>query len=701
MNICPICGAECMDDARFCYKCGAQLPEFKAEPEESAVPDEPEKAVEGEVTENEAAENEVIGNQAAENEEIGNEVIGNEAAETNEAVEASQSYQQAPNQNASGNGSSQISESNGSASGSNGEVAPAKPKKKRKTLKIILISLAAILLAGAAAVYFLIFNNPKYKVLKALENDITDLSAITENCETLNTAIDNMTALAESGDYSFSAKGDYKDGADSVNVGLNVGHSKSDKILAVDVSADCSSDSLELSANLGFSGNEKETMFKFGLRNYNSEVYSFKNEGFGKAFEKSELYTQTGWFSNGIGDFLCNQENINYFPENEKTIEQFKEEYSEEWDAFSESLVVEKCDESIKHAGDATVYKVEVGFDELADLLEAAAEFNGVTADVDSLRDLEDIDIELYVGIESKHITAIKLSIEKEDIIITLSNEGNVWNNVVIYDDRDKIFTLQAKSTDKGFTVKAWPTDDKDEAVTLICNDKKKSISVEYDGDEIFKLEYDCKDGGIQLRADLADVFGVDKLDVEISITALKDKPKMLSESGKDLMELDVTGIDAVFQGLKKEILIIEGNKKLEAAGIDSSTSRHKENKYSGNSRNNNNNGGGFFWFDEETGDWWWYDYDDNMWYYIYNEWDEDGDAYEWDEDGDAYDWDEGADYWDEEEGEDGYYWYDEETGDWWWYDYADDEWYFLYNEWDEGDDDWYEGDDDVDWEPA
>ena len=445
---CRICGNELPDSARFCNVCGAPQQEQSA-PEETLVPPTLDETAPAPAEE--APAQPVDGAEApadAPAADAAQPVDGAEASADAPAADAAQpTLPEDPEQPLWNADVPQ-----GYVVNPAYETPPApKKRNRRKILAITLPSVAVVLVAAALALYFLVFNTPTYRLMRAAKRTGELLQAQFVDCTNLKRAVQNAKTL---------------DQKDELSVELNVesaGEKWSDEKVAcrVDVSRaerkalmTVSSESDDSSFDLTFADFDGTAYFTSD-RMLSGDVYSLPLENLGKELKDSALAEALG---------LDVDENLSIDIFTDASFATYRASNPAAWTDFTDSLEVESLG---KEDGD-TRYRVTADAEALQALVEDYLRYQSdaiygkdvVDVAVDELFG-DDDEAELTVGVRDGLLHTLDLELGGSELLLTMEQtDGGL--RFVLSDEEDETssLTVTLQKTDKGVTLTAEPVGD-------------------------------------------------------------------------------------------------------------------------------------------------------------------------------------------------------------------------------------------------
>lgn len=233
---------------------------------------------------------------------------------------------------------------------------PPAPKKRnrRKILAITLPSVAVVLVAAALALYFLMFNTPTYRLMRAAKRTGELLQAQFVDCTNLKRAVQNAKTLDQKAEFSVELNAESAGDEQSygIKASSRVDVSRAKREALVTVSSESNGKSFDLTL-ADFDG----TAYLTSDRALSGDVYSLPLENLGKELKDSALAEALG---------LDVDENLSIDPFTDASFATYRASNPAAWTDFTDSLEVESLG---KEDGD-TRYRVTAD----AEALQALAE---------------------------------------------------------------------------------------------------------------------------------------------------------------------------------------------------------------------------------------------------------------------------------------------------------------------------------------
>lgn len=533
---CRICGNELPDSARFCNVCGAPQQEQPA-PEETLVPP----------TLDETAP-------APAEEAPVQPVDGAEAPADAPAADAAQpTLPEDPEQPLWNADVPQ-----GYVVNPAYETPPApKKRNRRKILAITLSSVAVVLVAAALALYFLVFNTPTYRLMRAAKRTGELLQAQFVDCTNLKRAVQNAKTLDQKDELSVelnveSAGEKWSD--EKVACRVDVSRAKREAAIMFSVESD------DYSVDLTFADFDGTAYFTSD-RMLSGDVYSLPLENLGKELKDSALAEALG---------LDVDENLSIDIFTDASFATYRASKPAAWTDFTDSLEVESLG---KEDGD-TRYRVTADAEALQALVEDYLRYQSdaiygtdvVDIAVDELFRGDD-EAELTVGVRDGLLHTLELELGGSELLLTMEQtDGGL--RFVLSDEEDETssLTVTLQKTDKGVTLTAEPVGDEFRIPTednmildtwnqILKRSETPTATLELafeDGDGLLRvtrngkvreLHYSTENDGLKLTMQSAD--GVD-----FELAVMPYDPIELDTSGAESL-LDMTSTELQIFAMK------------------------------------------------------------------------------------------------------------------------------------------------------
>ena len=330
---------------------------------------------------------------------------------------------------------------------------PPAPKKRnrRKILAITLPSVAVVLVAAALALYFLVFNTPTYRLMRAAKRTGELLQAQFVDCTNLKRAVQNAKTLDQKDELSVelnveSAGEKWSD--EKVACRVDVSRAKREAAIMFSVESD------DYSVDLTFADFDGTAYFTSD-RMLSGDVYSLPLENLGKELKDSALAEALG---------LDVDENLSIDIFTDASFATYRASNPAAWTDFTDSLEVESLG---KEDGD-TRYRVTADAEALQALVEDYLRYQSdaiygtdvVDVAVDELFG-DDDEAELTVGVRDGLLHTLELELGGSDLLLTMEQtDGGL--RFVLSDEEDETssLTVTLQKTDKGVTLTAEPVGD-------------------------------------------------------------------------------------------------------------------------------------------------------------------------------------------------------------------------------------------------
>lgn len=429
---------------------------------------------------------------------------------------------------------------------------PPAPKKRnrRKILAITLSSVAVVLVAAALALYFLVFNTPTYRLMRAAKRTGELLQAQFVDCTNLKRAVQNAKTLDQKDELSVelnveSAGEKWSD--EKVACRVDVSRAKREAAIMFSVESD------DYSVDLTFADFDGTAYFTSD-RMLSGDVYSLPLENLGKELKDSALAEALG---------LDVDENLSIDIFTDASFATYRASNPAAWTDFTDSLEVESLG---KEDGD-TRYRVTADAEALQALVEDYLRYQSdaiygkdvVDVAVDELFG-DDDEAELTVGVRDGLLHTLELELGGSDLLLTMEQtDGGL--RFVLSDEEDETssLTVTLQKTDKGVTLTAEPVGDEFRIPTednmildtwnqILKRSETPTATLELafeDGDGLLRvtrngkvreLHYSTENDGLKLTMQSAD--GVD-----LELAVMPYDPIELDTSGAESL-LDMTSTE-------------------------------------------------------------------------------------------------------------------------------------------------------------
>lgn len=438
------------------------------------------------------------------------------------------------------------------------ETPPApKNRNRRKILAITLSSVAVVLVAAALALYFLVFNTPTYRLMRAAKRTGELLQAQFVDCTNLKRAVQNAKTLDQKDELSVelnveSAGEKWSD--EKVACRVDVSRAKREAAIMFSVESD------DYSVDLTFADFDGTAYFTSD-RMLSGDVYSLPLENLGKELKDSALAEALG---------LDVDENLSIDIFTDASFATYRASNPAAWTDFTDSLEVESLG---KEDGD-TRYRVTADAEALQALVEDYLRYQSdaiygkdvVDVAVDELFG-DDDEAELTVGVRDGLLHTLELELGGSELLLTMEQtDGGL--RFVLSDEEDETssLTVTLQKTDKGVTLTAEPVGDEFRIPTednmildtwnqILKRSETPTATLELafeDGDGLLRvtrngkvreLHYSTENDGLKLTMQSAD--GVD-----LELAVMPYDPIELDTSGAESL-LDMTSTELQLFAMK------------------------------------------------------------------------------------------------------------------------------------------------------
>lgn len=462
---CPKCGNQVPDGVRFCPQCGSSLSEEKAETVSETLSSEPAKFF------------------GSNEPDIGN----------------SGEYKFTP-------------------------PAPVQ-KRKKPILPIIIGAVSVTVIAVVAVAVYLVLNvlSPKATVISAFTKSGMELGELFEDSENLYAFANNYGKISASKDYGVTIEGSNKQTVlgNKINSTVMIEGNITKNSASFSYEATSASSNKKQSIALNAYVDEKAVYFELPDNLDGSYSIPFDNIG-NKLLDSPLCSSFKKQFSSEDEEFL-RKFDVNPFAD--VSWSAFKKYDKDTVKSFEDSLIVEKSNKTIPN-GDKNmkVYRITWDNGALAKVIESYKDFVLKTVygfdsedlnsyfkyrygsdyvkkgtGTDYMEFWEDLDLDVYVGIENGLVKAIHFEGESDgddgNITCIFAGKGNTWERLKFYADGELIGEIKFKQKDDGFEI----VFDFDGKATFVCDDSERKLTFKTDSD-IFTVEYGAKDNGCQLN---------------------------------------------------------------------------------------------------------------------------------------------------------------------------------------------------------
>ena len=436
---------------------------------------------------------------------------------------------------------------------------PPAPKKRnrRKILAITLPSVAVVLVAAALALYFLMFNTPTYRLMRAAKRTGELLQAQFVDCTNLKRAVQNAKTLDQKEELSVelnveSAGEKWSD--EKVACRVDVSRAKREAAIMFSVESD------DYSVDLTFADFDGTAYFTSD-RMLSGDVYSLPLENLGKELKDSALAEALG---------LDVDENLSIDIFTDASFATYRASNPAAWTDFTDSLEVESLG---KEDGD-TRYRVTADAEALQALVEDYLRYQSdaiygkdvVDVAVDELFRGDD-KAELTVGVRDGLLHTLELELGGSELLLTMEQtDGGLRFVLSDEDDETSSLTVTLQKTDKGVTLTAEPVGDEFRIQTddnmildtwnqILKRSETPTATLELafeDGDGLLRvtrngkvreLHYSTENDGLKLTMQSAD--GVD-----LELAVMPYDPIELDTSGAESL-IDMTSTELQLFAMK------------------------------------------------------------------------------------------------------------------------------------------------------
>lgn len=436
---------------------------------------------------------------------------------------------------------------------------PPAPKKRnrRKILAITLPSVAVVLVAAALALYFLMFNTPTYRLMRAAKRTGELLQAQFVDCTNLKRAVQNAKTLDQKEEFSVELNAESageKWSDEKVACRVDVSRAKREAAIMFSVESD------DYSVDLTFADFDGTAYFTSD-RMLSGDVYSLPLENLGKELKDSALAEALG---------LDVDENLSIDIFTDASFATYRASNPAAWTDFTDSLEVESLG---KEDGD-TRYRVTADAEALQALVEDYLRYQSdaiygtdvVDVAVDELFRGDD-KAELTVGVRDGLLHTLELELGGSELLLTMEQtDGGL--RFVLSDEEDETssLTVTLQKTDKGVTLTAEPVGDEFRIQTddnmildtwnqILKRSETPTATLELafeDGDGLLRvtrngkvreLHYSTENDGLKLTMQSAD--GVD-----LELAVMPYDPIELDTSGAESL-IDMTSTELQLFAMK------------------------------------------------------------------------------------------------------------------------------------------------------
>lgn len=326
---------------------------------------------------------------------------------------------------------------------------PPAPKKRnrRKILAITLSSVAVVLVAAALALYFLVFNTPTHRLMRAAKRTGELLQAQFVDCTNLKRAVQNAKTLDQKAEFSveLNAESAGDEWSSETKVACRVDVSRAKREALVTASSESNGNSFDLTL-ADFDG----TAYLTSDRALSGDVYSLPLENLGKELKDSALAEAFG---------LDVDENLSIDIFTEASLAAYRASKPAAWTNFTDSLEIESLG---KEDGD-TRYRISADAGALQALVEDYLRYQSDAIYGKDVVDVkvdepfkDDAEAELTVGVRDGLVHTLGLKLGDSELLLTMeqTDEGL---HFVLSDEEDETssLTVTLQKTDKGVTFTA------------------------------------------------------------------------------------------------------------------------------------------------------------------------------------------------------------------------------------------------------
>lgn len=422
------------------------------------------------------------------------------------------------------------------------EPQPQKPKRKSKRLLFAVIAavLVVALLAGGL-VYAFVLRDSDGPLETAFHNTGEQFSALLENCDTLNKALDNVSEIAEDGKGSMLIDASIADSYVSVDVSARYDYDMKKNETGGEVKISAPGYIPELSVRLY--ANEDE--LRLALPELLKDTYSVPLKDFPEKLANSALGELLG-----VGDELSLPALTQIVSSADLTAS-----LEDEIQAVTDSVEATETDKTIPGAkGDLTVYSVTVDWDAVGKLMKAYAssaavsmQFGGSAEDLDEeidgiIAEIKATKVEVLVGVNKDDcVTAMYLGIEDDtEVLLLFEGKENIWNEVTLLVDGDVAAKGYFEPTKDGFR---FEIEADGESLVLECDDRAGELTLSIPYGDSYSIRYDAEDNGAAFYADLP--IDGENIPLELHLMPLQ-KIDRLSGDAIDLLSLSENGLKMI-----------------------------------------------------------------------------------------------------------------------------------------------------------
>ena len=512
MKYCPKCGSEMDDDLELCPKCSAES--------EQPVPEEP----------------------------------AQEAAAAVDAAEVS-AHEQTEKAPVSAPEAAECEYSE----------TTVEPTKK-KTKKIILIAVAALLVIGAVLACILIFGktDPETAVKDAYAKTCDELDDVFAKAPDLSDAMSIASDIMEK-DKMTIGFGIDADIPSYMTAGSS--NSQTNVFLSVDMDFDLknnianaevySSIDIGVTSEFEFLASINEDSMIVQMPKYIDGSYGVAfTDDFADRLLNSYLYNDI--LSETLPPFAVRMYASTLSElgaETAASAEDATAPIAAAYDDLKKTFEYEESDVEIPKCSGLDMYRIrydkeayETFVDLIADLFDGGSYSSGIidfsfTEMPDEMLDIiRNSKVKIYVGIdENDRLAAFSLCLDDSYLTLRLNGKENVWNSFTLYINKHAALNGGIKSTKNGFELRI--TAENESAIILACNDKSGKLTlkvIEDSGMNEVKLALNYElirsRTGVEFELDLSDLLGSD-MSLFLSLKPLKGEVTMLDTEFVDVLD--------------------------------------------------------------------------------------------------------------------------------------------------------------------
>ncbi|MDR0890354.1 MAG: hypothetical protein LBM28_06930 [Oscillospiraceae bacterium] len=415
--------------------------------------------------------------------------------------------------------------------------APRKGMTKKKLWVIIASCVLGLAVIGGLLFYFLVWNSPKAKVMRAFSKTNNAFYANFENAETLNAMGDAFAKMEDQYQLQFNMDVySYYDEVDA-SFSLSQNYDRKAKLLNGTFAISGAVEEQYLDLALNYSADEEQLLLQ--LPGALQDIYSVPTIDFGKELVNAAFFDPT--FPEAS---IFEEISIDFF-RSVKSWEDFKKAYGDEVDAFMDSIeIVESGTRNLYGYSDfsCTDYRIHFSSQKLAEVLEKFYEFqfdtslpnltNTLMPTLSTLNDFE-------VSIDSNgYVRRIEVFYDAgndmESASLSLLGEGNPWSRTaltVTSDGDEETLYGGISPNEDGFEITLLEISGN--SVTVVCDDDLQEFTLYavsgLQSVPIMTMQYDLgSDGSCSFNLPL-EVLGEASVNFDFSMKPLTQTPSMLS----------------------------------------------------------------------------------------------------------------------------------------------------------------------------